>query len=267
MFENFQDMLFEYGIRFVITIAIIIVGFWLTKYVLKLLERALVRSQLDVSIHGFVKSISSFFIKMVVVITAVSVLGVNVTTFIALLSAAGLAVGLALKDSMSNFAAGVLLLLFKPFTVGDFIDAGGSMGTVQEITLLYTRMNTVDNKLVLVPNGELTTSRITNFSVEPLRRLDKVFGVGYGSDLRKVKMILTDIVESHPLILKDKPSIIRLTQQNDSSLDFDVKVWVKREDLFTVSYDLNESVLEQFTKNGIEIPFPQTDVHLHQVEK
>lgn len=259
-FEKFNEFILAYRFKILGFLVVLIIGWQLAKYVVRLLEKSLLKSKLDVSIHGFILTLSGFFLKLIVIITAATIIDVPMTTFIAMLSAAGLAVGLALKDSLSNFAAGILLLIFRPFGVGDYIQTSDVSGTVLSIEMLYTSMNTIDNKRVMVPNGHLATSHITNYSVEPYRRIDKVYSVAYGTDVLKVKEVLMGIVLKNEMILDERGVILGVINHGDSSVDFDLKVWVKREDYFTVLYMLNEDVIVEFEKNDIEIPYPTRDV-------
>lgn len=259
-FEKLNSMIGAYGFKILGFLVVLVIGWQLAKYVVRLLEKSLLKSKLDVSIHGFILTLSGFFLKLIVIITAATIIDVPMTTFIAMLSAAGLAVGLALKDSLSNFAAGILLLIFRPFGVGDYIQTSDVSGTVLSIEMLYTSMNTIDNKRVMVPNGHLATSHITNYSVEPYRRIDKVYSVAYGTDVLKVKEVLMGIVLKNEMILDERGVILGVINHGDSSVDFDLKVWVKREDYFTVLYALNEDVIMEFEKNDIEIPYPTRDV-------
>jgi small conductance mechanosensitive channel len=259
-FEKFYEFILAYRFKILGFLVVLIIGWQLAKYVVRLLEKSLLKSKLDVSIHGFILTLSGFFLKLIVIITAATIIDVPMTTFIAMLSAAGLAVGLALKDSLSNFAAGILLLIFRPFGVGDYIQTSDVSGTVLSIEILYTSMNTIDNKRVMVPNGHLATSHITNYSVEPYRRIDKVYSVAYGTDVLKVKEVLMGIVLKNEMILDERGVILGVINHGDSSVDFDLKVWVKREDYFTVLYMLNEDVIVEFEKNDIEIPYPTRDV-------
>ena len=258
--EKFNELLVEYGFKILGFIVVLVVGWWLAKYVVRLIEKSLFKSKLDVSVHGFILTLSGFFLKLIVLITSTTIIGVPPTTFIAMLSAAGLTIGLALKDSLSNFAAGMLLLIFRPFSVGDYIQTSDVSGTVLSIQLLYTSMNTIDNKRVMVPNGRLFTSHITNYSIEPFRRIDMVYSVAYGTNVLKVKEVLMSIVLKNEMILDERGVILGVCNHGGSSIDFDLKVWVKREDYFPVSYALNENVIMEFEKNNIEIPYPRRDV-------
>lgn len=267
MIEKVEDLLLDYGLKLLAFLVVLIAGWSLAKYVVHLLEKNLKRSRIDVSIHGFLLTMASFLLKLVVLITGATILGVPMTTFIAMLSAAGLAVGLALKDSLSNFAAGILLLVTRPFSVGDFIESSSVSGTVLSIQILYTALNTADNKRVMVPNNHLATSHIINYSIEPYRRVDKVYSVAYGSNVKKVKEILMKIVVSNDKIAEDRGIILGVSRHNEFSVDFDLKVWVKREDYFEVSYALNEEVIRVFEEQGIEIPYPHRDVRILTEDK
>lgn len=265
--DKLIDLMMAYGPKMVGAILVLIIGFKLTKIMIKMLDSSLNKSSLDVSLHSFIKSIVAFALKIVVLITAATTLGIPMTTFIAVISAAGLAIGLALKDSLSNFAGGVLILTFRPFNVGDFIEAQGYMGTVKEIRLLYTYLATVDNRRVVIPNGELANGKIVNYSVEETRRIDLIFGVSYQDDIIKVKALLNQMIMQHPLIMKEPEPLVRITEHAESSINFIIKVWCKKEDYWDIYYDLHEQVKTMFDREGITIPFPQRDIHMYTKEK
>lgn len=258
------ELILEYGPKLVIALLMVTIGFAVVNRVIRTFDKKLNRHKVDQSLHSFIKSVSSFMLKAIIVIIAASVMNIPPATFIAILSAAGLAIGLALRDSLANFAGGILILIFRPFDVGDFIDLEGSMGTVKEIQLLYTVLNTSDNRRITIPNSQLTNGRIINFSKEKTRRLDLVFGVSYEDDIQKVKDVLTKIISEHPLILRDPEPLIRAMTYGDSSIDFTVKVWCKREDYWSIYYDLHEQVKDGFDEAGITIPYPQRDVNMYQ---
>lgn len=263
LWEKYNEQITTYGTKIGAFLLVLVLGWWLANYAVRLVEKALQKSKIDLSIHGFLKSMASFFLKLMVLITAATLIGVPVTTFIAMLSAAGLAIGLALKDSLSNFAAGILLLVFRPFSVGDYIEAGSIQGTVLTIQLLHTSLNTPDNRRVMVPNNSLVTSHIINYSVEPFRRIDKVYSVAYGSDVEQVKEILLRLAVRMDGVLDEKGVIVGVSRQNAYSLDFDYKVWVKREDYLAVGYALNEMVLGEFSRHGIAIPYPKQELQVN----
>lgn len=257
-------LLLDYGPKVIIAILILVIGFGVINRVIRTFDKTLSRHRIDQSLHSFIKSGASFILKGIVVIVAASVMDIPVTTFIAMLSAAGLAIGLALKDSLSNLAGGILILIFRPFNVGDFIDIEGCTGTVKEIQLLYTALNTSDNRRITIPNSQLANGRIINFSKEPTRRLDLVFGVSYEDDIQKVKEVLTKIISEHPLIFQDPEPVVRVAKYGESSLDFTVRVWCKREDYWSIHYDLHEIVKDVFDKEGISIPLPKRDINIYQ---
>ncbi len=202
-------------------------------------------------------------LKVLLVISVVSMLGVQMTSFIAMLGAAGLAVGLALQGSLANFAGGVLLLLFKPFKVGDFIEAQSFTGTVNAIQVFNTVLKTPDNKTIVIPNGNLSNGAITNFTAEKNRRVEWNFGIGYADDLKKAKEILTQLVKSDSRILNEPESLVAISELGDSSVNFVVRAWVKLEDYWSVNFDMKEKVKLTFDEQGISIPFPQRDVHVY----
>ena len=191
-------------------------------------------------------------------------LGIQTTSFVALLGAAGLAIGLALQGSLSNFAAGFLMILFRPFKVGDYIEAAGTAGTVEEIQIFTTALRTPDNKLVIVPNAKLTADNIVNWSAKGTRRVDMVFGIGYGDDIDRARSVIREIIEADPRVLKDPAPLVALWQLGESSVDFVARPWVKSADYWSVWFDTTEKVKKAFDAEGISIPFPQRDVHVYQ---
>jgi small conductance mechanosensitive channel len=263
--SNIVDLLTNGAINLAIAIAIFVVGRWLARRVQKTLEKILRRREVDEVLVDFLGTIASTLIIIIAVIAAVDTLGIPATSFMAILGAAGLAIGLALKDSLSNFASGVMLVLFRPFTKGDFVDAGGTMGTVDEIHLVSTILTTPDNKQIIVPNALMYTSAITNYSAKDTRRVDMVIGVGYNDDLKIAAAILTKICQNHPKVLKDPAPKIFINNLGDSSVDFVVRPWAKSEDYWTVLPEVLETAKVELEAAGCNIPYPQTDVHLHQV--
>lgn len=254
----------DYGPRVLGAIALLFFGFSVIKWILSFVDKLLNKQDFDPSMQSFVKAVCSFTLKVVLLITFASLIGIPMTTFIAILGAAGLAIGFALRDSLANFAGGILIMSFRPFGVGDFIEAQGQMGTVKEIQLLYTHINTPDNKRVVLPNGDLANSQVVNFSTEDTRRVDLVFGIGYESDVLKAKEILTRLATTHPLGLKDPEPLIRVSEHGDSAINFNVRLWCDSANYWAIYYDLHEQVLLEFQKEDISIPFPQMDVHVHQ---
>lgn len=259
------ELIINGAINVVIALAIFLVGRWLARFVQNSLEKILRKRQVDEVLVDFLGTISATLVIIVAVVAAIDTLGFPATTFITIVAAAGLAIGLALKDSLSNFASGVMLVLFRPFTKGNFIDAGGVMGTVDEVRLVSTTLVTSDNRLVTVPNAVIYGSTITNFSARDTRRLDMVFGVGYDDDLKIVAGVLERVCKEHAKVLDDPAINIYVTNLGDSSVDFAVRLWVRTEDYLGVRADILETAKVELEAAGCNIPYPQTDVHLHQV--
>lgn len=255
----------QYGLKILVALLVLMVGKWLAGMVRKAVRRGMERGKVDPTLVGFLSNIVFYLLMVAVVIAAVSQLGIQTTSFVAVLGAAGLAVGLALQGSLSNFASGVLLILFRPFKVGDFVEAGGVMGVVDEIGILATQMHTPDNKGVTVPNSQIMGGHIVNFNAFPTRRLDLMFGIGYGDDIDKAKAILVDLVANDERCLKDPAPTIAVNELGDSSVNIVVRPWVKGGDYWAVHFDMHEAVKKRFDAEGVSIPFPQRDVHLHQV--
>ncbi|WP_292756847.1 mechanosensitive ion channel family protein [Methylophaga sp. UBA2689] len=245
---------------------IVIVGRTVVSWLVKLSRKIMVRANMDPILINFSSSIINILLLLFVLIAALDKLGVNTTSMIAVLGAAGLAVGLALKDSLQNFAAGVMLIMYRPFRIGHFVEVAGVLGIVEQITIFNTVMRTPDNREVIVPNGNIYAGVITNYSARDTRRIDMVFGIGYDDDLLKAKQIITDIVTGHELVLNDPEPIIRVAELGDSSITFNVWPWVNASDLATVRADLIETIKLAFDANGISIPYPQMDVHFNNVD-
>ena len=216
---------------------------------------------MDEILINFIISITSAILHLFVVIAAMDQLGVNTTSLIALLGAAGLAVGLALQNSLQNFAAGVMLIIFRPFKKGDFVEAAGTAGVVETISIFSTIMRTGDNREVIVPNGAIYNGTITNFSARETRRIDMVFGIGYDDDIKKAKSIIEEILSSDERVLADPAPLVAVGELADSSVNFNVRPWVKSGDYWGVYFDLNERIKITFDENGISIPYPQIDIH------
>lgn len=251
-----------FGLKFIAALFILIIGKIIASSIKKILLNMLKKKNVDPSISSFVASLTYSILWIFVILAALSQLGIQTTSFMAVIGAAGLAIGLALQGSLSNFAAGFLIILFRPFKMGDYVDAGGQSGSISKITIFTTEFHSVDNKKIVVPNSKIMNNNIINYTAEDTRRVDLSFGVGYESDVKKVHEIIDSVIAKHDLILKDPPPFVRLGKLNDSSLDFTVRVWVKTADYWTVHFDLIETVKEEFDKNEINIPFPQMDVHI-----
>lgn len=262
LFQQNHDVLLGYLLQFIAAIVIFYVGRMVAGAVKRFLEKALLSRSVDKAVVSFVAGIVYAIIMIATVLMALSQMGVQTTSFIAILGAAGLAVGLALQGSLANFASGILIILFRPFKSGDFIDAGGISGTVDKIEIFQTIMKTPDNKKVIVPNAQITGGAITNFSAEAIRRVDLVIGISYDSDLRKAKQILQDILAQDSRVLKEPAAVVTVAALADSSVNFNVRPWVNSADYWGVYWDTLEKVKLTFDEQGIAIPFPQMDVHI-----
>jgi len=254
----------KFGLQIIAAIAVFIIGRWLARRISNLIERGLKRADTDPTLVSFFRNIAYFGLLVLVIIAAVGQLGVQTTSFIAILGAAGLAVGLALQGSLANFAAGVLMIIFRPFKSGDFVEAAGTAGVVEEIQLFTTTMRTPDNKTIIIPNAQVTSGTITNYSARDTRRLDLVFGVSYTDDLDQVKRVIGEVLAEEPRLLKDPEPLVGLLELGDSSVNFAVRPWVNSSEYWPVFFDLQEAMKKRFDKEGISIPFPQRDVHLYQ---
>ncbi len=252
----------EYAQATVIALLIFVAGRWLVNRVVALVERLMLARATDETLVKFVCSILQWLGLLFVVIAALSHLGVDTTSLVALVGAAGLAIGLSLQNSLGNLAAGVLLIIFKPFKKGDFIDAAGAMGTIESISIFTTVMTTADNREITVPNGAIIGGNITNFSARATRRVDMVFGISYGDDLRHAKAILEDIIGADPRVLAEPAPVVMVGELADSSVNFLVRPWVNSEDYWQVLWDTTETVKLRFDEVGISIPFPQVELHM-----
>ncbi len=252
----------EYGLRIIAALVILIVGRIVAMLARKLSRSVLARSKVDETIVSFVSNVVYFGVLAFVVIAILAKLGFQTASMVAVIGAAGLAIGLAMQGSLANFAAGVLIILFKPFKVGDFIEGGGATGIIEDISIFTTEMRSPDNKLIIVPNAGMTSNNIVNYSAKPTRRVDMVFGVGYGEKLPKVKAIIEEILAADERILADPAPVVAVLSLGDSSVDFAVRPWVKTADYWDVYFDLNMKIKMRFDQEGIAIPFPQRDVHL-----
>ena len=244
---------------------VFVIGRVIVNMILKIAVKMLKRSKMDPMLVNFVKSIGNAFLMLIVVIAALNVLGVDTTSLIAVLASAGLAIGLALQDSMKNFASGVLLLTFHPFQKGDYVEAGGTKGVVQNITLFSTVMLTLDNREVIVPNGTIWSSVITNYTARDTRRVDMVFGIGYGDDIHKARVVIEGVLAQESRILAEPKADIVVAELGDSSVKFYVRPWVKSEDYWPVNFAVTEAVKLAFDQQGVSIPFPQMDLHMDKV--
>ncbi|GMR08256.1 MAG: small-conductance mechanosensitive channel MscS [Gammaproteobacteria bacterium] len=257
-----NDYLIPWGVNILMAIIIFIVGRIVVRIIVSITRKLLQRASMESILVEFVSSITNVILLLFVVIASLDQLGVNTTSLIALIGAAGLAIGLALQSSLQNFAAGVMLIVFRPFKTGDFIEAGGTAGVVEKINLFSTTMRTGDNREVIVPNGNIYGDTITNNSARDTRRIDMVFGIGYNDDIRKARDIMQGILDTDERVLDDPEPLIAVSELADSSVNFIVRPWVKSSDYFSTKCDLIENIKLAFDEHGISIPFPQMDVHL-----
>jgi small conductance mechanosensitive channel len=266
--EGYVQMLGEmsltFGVQFLLAIVVYFIGNFIINKIAAVIELALKKKKVEVTLHQFLLSILRTALKAVQIIVFASMIGIQTASFIAILGAAGLAIGLALQGSLANFAGGVLILLFRPFKNGDAIDAQGHVGTVEEIQIFNTILKTFDNKRIIIPNALLSNGCVTNINVNGTRRVDLIFGIGYDDDIAKAKAILKSLVEADERILKDETNDIWVGEHGDSSVNLFVRPWVKSADYWGVYFGLMEQVKIAFDKEGISIPFPQRDVHIHQ---
>lgn len=263
--EQLLSKLLDWGIEvgkdLLGAIIIYIVGRFIIKQVGRLLARILEKRKLEISVQTFLRSLVSILLNLILAFAIVSRLGVETTSFAALLASAGVAIGMALSGNLSNFAGGLIILVFKPFKVGDYIEGQNANGTVREIQIFHTILTTVDNKVIYVPNGALSSNAITNYSKQETRRAEWVFGVEYGEDFEKVKAVLQRIIDADSRILKDPAPMIALGALSASSVDIKVRAWAKTADYWDVYFDMNKIVYDTFNKEGIGFPFPQLTVH------
>lgn len=262
--SNWSDLIILWATNIVFALLIFFIGKWIAAKIRDIVKKILLLKQFDEMLVGFLCNIIYTLLLVMVVIAALGKLGVDTTGAAAIVAAAGLAIGFALQGSLSNFASGVMILIFKPFSKGEFIEAGGTAGIVEEMHVFTTALKSPDNKVLIVPNSVFTANPLTNFSRKPTRRIDLTFGVGYGDNLDTVKTVLNEILEADDRILKDPAPTIGILELGDSSVNFAVRPWVKKEDYWDVYFSLHETVKKRFDEAGISIPFPQRDVHLFQ---
>ncbi len=251
-----------WGLKLLGAIIVLLIGLWIIKLIMNKVGKTMEKNDTDASLRSFLKSMLSIILKILLFISVLMMLGIQMTSFIAILGAAGLAVGLALSGTLQNFAGGVMILLFKPFKVGDFIDAQGFMGTVKEIQIFITILTTPDNKTVIIPNGGLSTGALTNYSSEPTRRVNWSFGIAYGDDFDTAKSMILDLFKADSRILSDPEPNIFLGEMADSSVNITARAWVEGDDYWGVFFDMNEQFYKNAGKHNLSIPFPQMDIHL-----
>ena len=258
------DLGISVGSKILLAIVVFIVGRWIVRRLNKLLAKILEKSQVEASLSTFVKSLVNITLTLLLIIVVIGVLGIETSSFIALFASAGVAIGMALSGTLQNFAGGVMILLFKPFKVGDTIEAQGQSGTVREIQIFNTILATPDNKIIIIPNGGLSTGLMKNYSREATRRVDWEFGIAYGDDYTKAKAVIARLLDADGRVLKDPAYFIALTSLGESSVNIVVRAWVNAGDYWGVYFDMNEKVYKTFAEENLNIPFPQLDVHLHK---
>ena len=252
------------GSKILLAIVVFLVGRWIVRRLNKLLAKILEKRHVEASLSTFVKSLVNITLTLLLIIVVIGVLGIETSSFIALFASAGVAIGMALSGTLQNFAGGVMILLFKPFKVGDTIEAQGQSGTVREIQIFNTILATPDNKIIIIPNGGLSTGLMKNYSREATRRVDWEFGIAYGDDYTKAKAVIARLLDADGRVLKDPAYFIALTSLGESSVNIVVRAWVNAGDYWGVYFDMNEKVYKTFAEENLNIPFPQLDVHLHK---
>ncbi|MEQ8324396.1 MAG: mechanosensitive ion channel [Vicingaceae bacterium] len=264
--SKYTDLIISFlitnGVKLLVAIVVLLFGLWVIKAINKVVRRRMEKKSFDPTLQPFIRSLISNLLKVLLVITVMSMVGIEMTSFIAILGAAGLAVGLALSGTLQNFAGGVMILILKPFKVGDLIETSGYRGVVKEILIFNTVLTTVDNKRVILPNGGLSTNSLINFNAESTRRVDFTFGISYNDDVEKAKKIINDIVSADDRILKDPLPFVRMGELADSSVNIITRVWVDTPEYWNVHFDILEKVYAAFNANNVSIPYPQMDVHV-----
>ncbi|MBR3947548.1 MAG: mechanosensitive ion channel [Bacteroidales bacterium] len=270
-FDSATNWLTTNGLSFCVSLlgalAFLFIGFWVSKLIVKALRKMMVRKNSDPGLISFVSSLANIALKIMIIISVMGMVGIQMTSFIAVLGAAGIAVGMALQGTLSNFASGVMILIFKPYKVDDYIEANGVAGVVKEIQIFNTIITTVDNKTIIVPNGSLATNTLTNYSKQPIRRVDWTVGVSYGTDFNVAKESIMRILNADSRVLKDPEIFVSISSLSDSSVDIVVRVWVNSPDYWDVYFDFYNTVYAKFNEEGISFPFPQMDVHIKENNK
>lgn len=259
-----QEVVFTWGSKIVLAVVIFVVGRMLAKVIARFVARMMSKTIKDQALTDFARTVLYSFLLLIVIAASLDQLGIETTSLVAIVGAAGLAIGLAMKDSLQNVASGVMLIVLRPFGIGDYVEAAGVGGTVEKIGLFTTMLVTPDNREVILPNSSISGATITNYSARSNRRIDLVFGIGYGDDIQKAKDILQKILADEPRILSDPEPQIAVAELGESSVDFVVRPWVERSDYWPVRFDLTEKVKVAFDAAGISIPFPQRDLHIYK---
>lgn len=262
--EKAMNLALEYGPNLILAILTLIIGLWIIKGLTRAVRKVMEKRELDPSLNGFILSLLSNLLKVLLGISVAGMIGIEMTSFIAILGAAGLAVGMALSGTLQNFAGGVMLLVFKPYKVGDYVEMQGYAGTVKEIQIFQTIMLTPDNVTIIIPNSPISTGALKNYSAQERRRVDFLFGIGYDDDIDQAKSVLNRLIAADSRILKDPESFIGVKEHGDSSVNLVVRVWANAGDYWGIYFDMMENVKKEFDKEKISIPYPQRDIHLYQ---
>ncbi len=261
-----MDLLMEHGPNVLLAIVVLLVGLRVVNAFTKMLKKLMEKRNVDETLRPFLTNLLNWTLKALLVVSVAGMVGIETTSFVAILGAAGLAIGLALQGTLANFAGGVLLLIFKPFKVGDLIEAGGHLGVVEEIQIFVTILKTLQNRVIIIPNGILSNGSLTNYSAEDTLRVDMVFGIAYNADLKKAKEIFNDILDKDGRVLAEPARTVAVSELADNSVNFVVRPWVKTEDYWDVYFNIHEQVKLRLDEAGIGIPFPQRDVHVYNHE-
>lgn len=262
--DRFLEFLIFYTPKVLLAVLVLIVGLWLIKRLVKLLDKIMNRREIDKSLHGFIDSLAGIILKILLILTVISMVGIETTSFVAILASAGFAIGMALQGSLGNFAGGVLILFLKPFKVGDFIQAQGFEGTVQSIQIFHTILLTPDNKRIILPNGSLSNNAIINYTAEAKRRLDLSFSISYKETIENAKELISHIIGSDSRILTDPEPLIAVGQLGENGVILTVRVWCETNEYWNIYFDINEKVKMEFDKNSITMPNPQRDIHVYK---
>lgn len=265
--ENIADLVTHFVINALMALAIFVVGRWIAFQIANILQKTLLARNMDTALVHFVRSLAYWTLLVFVLIAALGQLGLQTASFVAIVGAAGLAIGLALQGSLSNFASGILLLFFKPFKAGDFVEVANTAGSIEKIQIFTTELVTPDNKQIIIPNSAITSGTITNYSAKDTRRVDLTIGISYDDDIDKARELIFDEISKDERILKDPEPVVLVMALADSSVNFAVRSWAATSDYWPIYTSLTESIKKRFDKNGISIPYPQTDVHIHQVKE
>lgn len=258
-----MDLVLDYGPKVILSIITLIIGLRVIRWAGNTFHKLLVKREVDISLRAYAKSMLVAVLKVLLAISVMSMLGIEMTSFIAILGAAGLAVGMALSGTLQNFAGGVMILLFKPFKVGDFVELGGYSGTVKGIHIFNTDLRTPDNKIIIIPNNEISGSSMINYSIEETRRVDITVGVSYNENIKSVKETIRELIDQEERILKDPEPFIGVSGLGDNSVDLVLRLWVKRENFLPVFHDMLERIKNTFDEKGISLPYPQRDIHVY----